>query len=114
GKLQPDIWIPASSIWLSMLNEQWNIKNGTSGSDLVSTSTDDSPSLLSSPIVIAMWQSQAKALGWPGISINWSDIPNMISDPKSVIAQRRLKSQWTWGKFHFGNTNPQYSNGALD
>jgi Ca-activated chloride channel family protein len=124
GKLKPDIWIPASSIWLSMLNEQWNIKNGTtstptstptiSGNDLVSTSADDSPSLLSSPIVIAMWQSQAKALGWPTISINWSDIPNMISDPKSLITQRHLKSEWTWGKFHFGNTNPEYSNGALD
>ena len=130
GKLKPDIWIPASSIWLSMLNEQWNIKNGTtstpttstpttSGNDLVSTSADDSPSLLSSPIVIAMWQSQAKALGWPGIGINWSDIPNLISDPKAVIAQRHLDPkqklpQWTWGKFHFGNTNPEYSNGALD
>jgi len=134
GKLQPDIWIPASSIWLSMLNEQWNIKNGTtaiatstaatstvatstattSSTDLVSTSTDDSPSLLSSPIVIAMWQSQAKALGWPGIGINWSDIPNLISDPKGLITQRHLKSQWTWGKFHFGNTNPEYSNGGLD
>ena len=61
---------------------------------------------------------EGTGLAWV-IGINWSDIPNLISDPKAVIAQRHLDSklklpQWTWGNFHFGNTNPEYSNGGLD
>jgi hypothetical protein len=73
GKLQPDIWIPGSSTWISLLNQQWHTKNS---SDLVTVAptstptnsqtnspTNSPPSLITSPIVIAMWQSQAEALG---------------------------------------------------
>lgn len=110
GKLQPDIWSPAASIWLSLLNMQWNKK---SSSNLVSTLSNDSPSLLSSPMVIAMWQSQAQALGWQPTnsnSIGWSTISNLIADPKGWASHNHPE----WGKFHFANSNPILSNAGLD
>jgi Ca-activated chloride channel family protein len=107
GKLQPDIWSPAASIWLSLLNMQWHKKNN---SNLVSTSSNDSPSLLTSPIVIAMWQSQAQALGWPGNPIGWSDISNLIANPKGWASHNHPE----WGNFHFANSNPTFSNAGLE
>ncbi len=116
GKLQPDIWSPAASIWLSLLNMQWYKNNS---SDLVSTSSsaspiassNASPSLLTSPIVIAMWQSQVRALSWqPTNSIGWSTISNLIADPKGWASHNHPE----WGKFHFANSNPIFSNAGLD
>jgi Ca-activated chloride channel family protein len=108
GKLQPDIWSPASSIWISLLNMQWHKNNNNS--NLVSTSSNDSPSLLTSPMVIAMWRSQAQALDWPRSSIGWSDISNLIADPKGWASYNHPE----WGKFHFINSNPIFSNEGLE
>jgi len=124
GSLQPDVWSPTSNVWISLLNAQWNTKLGNPAtstpnlatstpnpaSNLVSTAAGDTPSLLSSPMVIAMWQSQASALGWPRYPIGWSDIANLVSNPKGWASRKHPE----WGKFHFGNTNPQYSNTGLE
>jgi Ca-activated chloride channel homolog len=117
GSLQPDIWSPAWSAWISLLNAQWNVKLGNSATatpdpanNLVSTVPGDTPSLLSSPMVIAMWQSQASALGWPRYSLGWSDIANLVSDPKGWASYKHPE----WGKFHFGNSNPQYASDGLE
>src|SRR5438874_7567901 len=63
GQIKPDIWNPASSIWLQLLNDQWQTNHP--GSDIFSTSGADTPSLVKSPVVIAMWKPMAEALGWP-------------------------------------------------
>ena len=106
GKLQPDIWNPGGSAWLSLLNTQWHSKNGK---DLVDTT--NTSSLISSPIVIAMWASEAKAMGWPvAASIRWSDIANLISDPRGWGSYKHP----SWGKFKFGNTSLDYSNAGLE
>src|SRR5271157_2314676 len=52
GTIRPDIWSPAGSVWLTLINAQWREKTG---SDLVSTSANDTPSLVTSPVVVAMW-----------------------------------------------------------
>lgn len=121
GKLQPDIWIPGSSTWISLLNQQWHTKNS---SDLVTVAptstptnsqtnspTNSPPSLITSPIVIAMWQSQAEALGWrPTGPIGWGDIANLILNPKGWEAYNHPE----WGKFKFGSPNSSYSNAGLN
>jgi Ca-activated chloride channel family protein len=115
GKLQPDVWSPGGSAWISMLNQQWHTKHG---SDLVTvtqanpqTNTQaNPPSLITSPIVIAMWKSQAQVLGWPRNPINWGGIANLIMDPKGWGAYNHPE----WGKFKFASPNSNYSNAGLD
>jgi hypothetical protein len=65
----PDIWIPDSSTWLQRLRV---------GPDWV---PDDAPSVASSPVVLAMPESVASALGWPDKKFSWNDLfPRLTSD----------------------------------
>jgi Ca-activated chloride channel family protein len=110
GKLQPDVWSPGGDAWISLLNQQWHSKNG---SNLVNTTPTDSPtSLITSPIVIAMWQSQAAAMGWSetGTGISWNEIASLIADPKGWGAYKHPQ----WGKFKFASPSSEYSNAGLD
>src|SRR5258708_40359816 len=70
GSIQPDIWSPAGSIWPALLNSMGQQKHG---SNIVSTSANDNPSLVTSPVVIAMWKPEAEALGWPSKPIGCAD-----------------------------------------
>ncbi|HEX3642933.1 MAG TPA: VWA domain-containing protein [Ktedonobacteraceae bacterium] len=107
GSLQPDIWSPAGNVWITLLNAQWRSKHG---SDLVGTGANDTPSLVSSPVVIAMWQPQAKALGWPQKPIGWADIVKLSTDPQGW----KTYGHPEFGQFKFGHTHPEYSNSGLD
>jgi Ca-activated chloride channel homolog len=107
GTIQPDIWSPAGSVWLTLINAQWREKTG---SDLVSTSANDTPSLVSSPIVVAMWKPMAQALGWPNKPIGWADIAKLSTNPKGWAAYGHPE----FGDFKFGHTHPDYSNSGLD
>jgi Ca-activated chloride channel family protein len=107
GSLQPDIWSPAGNVWITLLNAQWHSKHG---SDLVGTGANDTPSLVSSPVVIAMWQPQAKALGWPQKPIGWADIAKLSTDPQGW----KTYGHPEFGQFKFGHTHPEYSNSGLD
>lgn len=107
GSIQPDIWSPAGSVWLSLLNAQWRLKHN---SDIVATDPNNAPSLVSSPVVIAMWKPQAEALGWPNKPIGWSDIVALSSNPRGWAAYGHPE----WGTFKFGHTHPDYSNSGLD
>jgi len=62
GTIRPDIWSPAGSVWITLLNDAWRTKNGK---DFVGSGATDALSLVTSPVVIAMWQPLAEALGWP-------------------------------------------------
>ncbi len=107
GQATPDIWSPAGSVWMTLLNDQWQSKHG---SQLISTGAGDTPSLVSSPVVIAMWKSQAQALGWPQKAIGWSDIAKLSVDPRGWASYGHPE----FGVFKFGHTNPSYSNSGLD
>ncbi len=107
GTLQPDIWSPAGGVWLTLLNSQWREKHG---SDLIGTGTNDTPSLVSSPVVIAMWKPQAEALGWPNKPIGWADIAKLSTDPQGWNTYGHPE----FGQFKFGHTHPDYSNSGLD
>jgi Ca-activated chloride channel family protein len=107
GTIQPDIWSPAGSVWLTLLNLQWQQKHG---SDLLATGATDSPSLVSSPVVIAMWKPEAEALGWPTKAIGWSDIAALSTNPRGWAAYGHPE----FGDFKFGHTRPDDSNSGLD
>jgi len=107
GTIQPDIWSPAGSVWLTLINAQWREKTG---SDLVSTSANDAPSLVTSPVVVAMWKPMAQALGWPNKPIGWADIATLSTNPQGWAAYGHPE----FGDFKFGHTHPDYSNSGLD
>ncbi len=108
GTAQPDVWSPAGSVWLTLLNAQWQAKH--SGQQLIGTGATDTPSLVTSPVVIAMWKPQAEALGWPQKSLGWSDIAKLSTDPNGWSAYGHPE----FGDFKFGHTHPDYSNSGLD
>lgn len=107
GTIQPDIWSPAGSAWITLLNAAWNEKHH---SELIATGANDTPSLLSSPVVIAMWKPQAEALGWPNKPVSWSDIAALSTNPQGWAAYGHPE----FGTFKFGHTHPDYSNSGLD
>jgi Ca-activated chloride channel family protein len=103
GTMQPTIWSPASKLYIPVANEEWRAANGT---PLVE---GDPNELVLSPVVIAMWQPMAEALGWPEDDIGWADIAELaISD-----------EGWSqygypeWGDFKFGHTHPGFSNSGF-
>jgi len=107
GTIQPDIWSPAGSVWLALLNSMWQQKHG---SNLISTGANDTPSLVTSPVVIAMWKPEAEALGWPNKAIGWADIAALSTNPQGWAAYGHPE----FGDFKFGHTHPDYSNSGLD
>ncbi|KAB8141178.1 VWA domain-containing protein [Chloroflexia bacterium SDU3-3] len=104
GAAQPTIWSPASGVLIPVANERWAASH--SGAKLV----EGSPTaLVLSPVVIAMWQPMAKALGWPEQPIGWADIAAMTSSGKSWADYGHPE----WGAFQFGHTHPGYSNSGI-
>lgn len=107
GSIQPDVWSPAGSIWLTLLNEQWQKKHGSA---IVGTGATSTPPLVNSPVVIAMWRPEAEALGWPQKQIGWADIARLSTDKRGWAAYGHPE----FGDFKFGHTHPDYSNSGLD
>jgi Ca-activated chloride channel family protein len=108
GAAQPDVWSPAGSVWITLLNAQWQEKHA--GQQLIGTGATDTPSLVASPVVIAMWKPQAEALGWPQKSVGWADIAKLSTDPNGW----KTYGHPEFGEFKFGHTHPDYSNSGLD
>ena len=64
GRDQPVAWSPASSLWGRLLNFE-------ADQPLV---PDENPSIVRTPLVIAMWEPMAKALGYPRKPLGFDDI----------------------------------------
>jgi Ca-activated chloride channel family protein len=103
GTLQPTVWSPASGILLPVANARWAAANGDA--KLVG----DAPPLVLSPVVIAMWEPMARALGYPEKQLGWADLAELATSGRS----------WgdygfpEWGSFQFGHTHPDYSNSGI-
>ena len=99
GQLQPAAWSPASSLWGLLLNQEADKQ----------FIAEKNPSLAASPVVIAMWEPLARALGWPKKSIGFADILRLAT----------TDSHWskygkpTFGTFKLGHTNPDFSTAGL-
>ena len=99
----PDAWSPAASTWLQLLR---NDRAALDQPDILPTVAE---SVVSTPIVLAMPEPMAKALGWPDAAIGWADLLNLANHPDGWAA----KGHPEWGAFKLGKTNPNISTTGL-
>ena len=99
GVFRPTAWSPSSSLWGRLLNFQAD----------KTYVADSNPSLVRTPLVIAMWESEAKALGWPRRQTSWAEILKMATS-STGWAKYGLP---TYGQFRLGHTNPDFSTSGL-
>ena len=71
----PDAWSPAASTWLQLLRQD---RSSHDRPDILPAQAE---SVVATPIVLAMPEPMAKALGWPDAAIGWSDLLNLAKDP---------------------------------
>src|SRR5207237_2154923 len=71
---------------------------------------DDLPSIAQTPLIIAMPQPMAQALGWPDKRLGWSDILALARDPRGWGGRGHPE----WGRLKLGKTNPNYSTSGLN
>ncbi len=98
-QLRPVAWSPASSLWGRLLNfqadQEW--------------APDDNPSIVRTPLVIAMWEPLAKTLGWPEKQVGFDRILELATSERGWAAFGRPE----YGKFKLGHTNPDFSTSGL-
>src|SRR5262245_27839512 len=70
GRTDVAVWSPASSMLVDVLNERWGEAHG--GLAGAARLVDDPTPLVLSPVVVALWEPMARALGWPGKPIGWA------------------------------------------
>jgi len=102
-EIQPTVWSPASSVYIPVANAGWRRQHAE---DLVVGTPED---LVLSPVVIAMWQPMAEALGWPDKSLGWADIAQLATSEEGWAAFGYPE----WGTFKFGHTHPNHSNSGI-
>ena len=101
--VRPDVWSPAATTWVNLLREH---RVGADRSDLIPSSL---PSLMQSPLVIAMPRPMAEAMGWPTTEIGWHDILALAQDPQGWARYGHPQ----WGRFRLGKTDPTVSTSGL-
>ncbi|HKY14747.1 MAG TPA: extracellular solute-binding protein, partial [Microthrixaceae bacterium] len=100
---RPVIWSPASSSWGAILNQRLS----DAGQPAIAP-TDARPFMLT-PLVIAMPQPMADALGYPDKPIRFADIVALARDPNGWATYGHPE----WGPFRLGKTNPNFSTSGL-
>lgn len=101
GTLKATVWSPASSLYVPLASQTWLETNGTPLYE------GETPSLVRSPVVIAMWQPMAESLGWPAQPISWATIRGLSGQDWSEYGHPE------WGTFKFGHTHPEHSNSGI-
>jgi Ca-activated chloride channel homolog len=104
GGPRPVVWSPASSVWLSLLGQALAAPGHPS---IVPVSHG---SVSQTPLVIAMPEPMARALGWPDRPIGWSDLLALAGDPRGWSRLGHPE----WGQFRLGKTNPDLSTSGLN
>ncbi len=108
-RVQADVFAPASSMYIDVVNRAWTEKSGALGGGStggIGGIAKDGKSLAVTPVVIGMWKPMAQALGWPAKPIGWSDLLTLAQDPKGWATLGHAE----WGHLKFGHTHPELSN----
>jgi Ca-activated chloride channel family protein len=100
GRLKPVVWSPASSLWGRLLDYDAD----------EAYVPDANPSLVRTPLVIAMWEPMARALGWPRQRVGFEQILALARSPSDAWARRGHPE---FGPFKLGHTNPDFSTSGL-
>jgi hypothetical protein len=90
---------PASTAFIKLGNAQ---SRARMGKDLIG----ETHNLVLSPVVIAMWQPMAEAIGWGRQPVGWSDILTLARDPRGWAIPNGEP-------FKLGHTHTEYSNSGL-
>ncbi len=98
----PVIWSPASSAWAAIVNQRLD----EAGEPPVAPPAE--PFMLT-PLVIAMPEPMAEALGYPEQPVGWSDILTLAREAQGWGAYGHPE----WGPFRLGKTNPNFSTSGL-
>jgi Ca-activated chloride channel homolog len=99
GRLEPVIWSPASSLWGRLLNFDADRP----------LAPDDNPSIVRTPLVIAMWEPFAKALGWPREPIGFEQVISLARSNQGFAEFGHPE----FGRFKLVHTNPDFSTSGL-
>ena len=99
GTLKPVAWSPASSLWGRLLNFE-------ADAPLVA---DTNPSIVRTPLVIAMWEPMAQALGYPRKALGFADILKLAQSNQGWAAYGKPQ----YGQFKLVHTNPDFSTSGL-
>jgi Ca-activated chloride channel homolog len=99
GRLKPAAWSPASSLWGRLLNFEADR----------ALAPDESPSIVRTPLVIAMWEPMTQALGYPKEKLGFEDILRLARSPAGWAAYGRPE----FGRFKLVHTNPDFSTSGL-
>jgi Ca-activated chloride channel family protein len=100
GRLKPAVWSPASSLWGRLLDFK-------ADKDYVA---DESPSLVRTPLVIAMWKPEAQALGWPRQRVGFAQLLRLARSKRGWAV---VPGGARFGAFKLGHTNPDFSTSGL-
>ena len=99
---RPVVWSPASSAWGAILDQRLTEQGEPP------IAGDGTPFMLT-PLVIAMPQPMAEALGWPDEPIGYADILELSTSGEGWAAFGHPE----WGPFLLGKTNPNFSTSGL-
>lgn len=94
-KIKPTILSPGEESWIDLFKKEWQVKFNST------VIRSQAPVLVRTPLVIAMWQSRAKALGcWPqaGPNCTWERIRQIAVNPEGWKSVGHPE----WGRFTFG------------
>jgi Ca-activated chloride channel family protein len=100
---RPVVWSPAASAWGEVVNQ----RRADNGKKPIAPA--GKPFMLT-PLVIAMPQPMAEALGYPNTPLGYGDILALARDPAGWGAVGHPE----WGPFRLGKTNPNFSTSALN
>ncbi|HEY5153852.1 MAG TPA: extracellular solute-binding protein [Acidimicrobiales bacterium] len=98
----PVIWTPASSAWGAVLDQ----RRADGGQPAMA---NQGVPFMNTPLVIAMPQPMAEALGWPAKPLGWSDILDLAKSQTGWAQYGHPE----WGAFRLGKTNPNFSTSGL-
>ncbi|WP_353826900.1 substrate-binding and vWA domain-containing protein [Agromyces sp. SYSU T0242] len=94
----PTLWSPASTVWTERVA-------AAASASLVG----DPVSFTHTPIIFAMPETMAKALGWPDAEIGIADFERLCADPAGWSSAGKP----IWGSFKISKTNPNTSTTGL-
>jgi Ca-activated chloride channel family protein len=98
----PVIWSPAFTGWGAIVDQRLTEQ----GEDPIAG--EGTPFMLT-PLVIAMPQPMAEALGWPEEPIGWADVFELATSDFGWAEYGHPE----WGLFRLGKTNPNFSTSGL-
>jgi Ca-activated chloride channel homolog len=99
GSLQPVVWSPSSSLWGRLLNFDADR----------TLAPRESPSIVRTPLVVAMWEPMAQALGHPRKRIGFDDVLELARSGEGWARFGRPE----FGDFKLVHTNPDFSTSGL-